>query len=212
MTLCASAGCKLSAMTSGEARASLEESAVASQAEALTSAGIEIATSFTLGEAVTRAAGEIRDLVGSQLPCAEVTVAEGTLSIEYGVREGNCEQSRHVVHELTWTRLADGKMGVGSGNRTQTPLPEGIAVGFQVDGMRAWEGERGRWELAIENVQMRWVDPAPQAGRYVLDTPFDKSITLEFERIDESSIGVTAKSGQRSVRLRINRLGLVSRQ
>jgi hypothetical protein len=252
---------QLQEMTGAEARKSLEESAVASQAEALTSAGIEVATSFTIGEAVANAAGEIRSLVSSQLPCAEVSVEQGRLSIEYGVHEGNCvyrghslsgmhrieveknelddvvvthewdalsngklsvtgnatvtwsqsERSRHVVHELSWTRLADGRMGVGSGNRTQTALPEGIATGFQVSGMRAWEGERGRWELEIDDVQMRWVDPVPQAGSYELDTPFGKSITLEFERIDETSIGVTASSGKRSVQLRVNRLGLVSR-
>src|SRR5688572_27216177 len=32
------------------------------------------------------------------------------------------EHSRHVVHELTWTRLSDNRTGTGSGDRTQTLL------------------------------------------------------------------------------------------
>lgn len=260
LALGAFAGCKVSHLTSEEARESLDESAVSAQAEALTAASIEISTRFTIGEAVERAAEEVRGFVGSQLPCADITLAAAKLSIEYGVRDANCtyrghefsgthtievernddevvvqhswdgmsngrvavtgeatvtwsrsEQSRRVVHELTWTRLSDGRMGVGSGDRVQTALEEGIDVGFEVSGTRAWEGERGRWELDIDAVQMRWADPVPQSGRYVLHTPFDKTLTLEFERIDEDSIGVSASSGDRSVALKITRLGIISR-
>jgi hypothetical protein len=254
-------GCKVTHLTGEEARESLDESAVASQAEALTAASIEISTSFTIGEAVERAADELRGFVGSQLPCAEIALERAKLTIEYGVRDGNCEyrghefsgmhtievernddevvvqhawdgmsngrvaitgeatvtwsrsaKSRHVVHELTWTRLSDGRMAVGSGDRVQTALPEGLDVGFEVSGSRAWEGERGRWELEIDAVQMRWADPVPEAGSYVLHTPFDKTLTLEFDRIDDDSIGVTASSGDRSVSLEITRSGIISRK
>jgi hypothetical protein len=256
------AGCRLDTLTSEEAQSALEESAVDSQAAALTSASIEISTDFTIGQAAQRAAEQVRDFVHSQLPCAEISLQDATLRIEYGALPGNCtfrghtfagvhsvhvernleddvvvthewedfnngrisvsgeatvtwtldQPSRHVVHELTWTRLSDGRMGVGSGDRTQRPLPGGLIEGFEVDGSRAWEGERGRWDLDIDHVQMRWVDPVPQAGSWVLHTPSDKMITLEFERIDEDTIAVTASGGQRSIELKVNRLGMISRR
>ena len=121
------------------------------------------------------------------------------------------EPSRRIVHTLTWTRMSDGRTGKGSGDRTQRPLAGNLATGIEVDGSRAWEGERGRWELDIDHVQMRWTDPAPQSGALVLQTPFDKTVTFEFTRIDESTIGVTANSGSRSVELKIGKFGVVSR-
>lgn len=108
------------------------------------------------------------------------------------------EQSRHVVHELTWTRMSDGRTGTGSGDRVQRPLEEGLLSGFSVDGSRQWEGESGTWSLAIEGVEMRWVDAVPQAGRYVLTTPADKMATLSFSRLDGTTIRVTIASGARS--------------
>jgi hypothetical protein len=38
-----------------------------------------------------------------------------------------------------------------------------------------------------------------------------RTLTLEFERIDEGSIGVSARSGDRSIALKITRLGIISR-
>jgi len=260
--LVVAAGCRVSHLTSEEARESLEESSVASQAEALTAASVEISTDFTIGEAVQNAAQQIRSFVESQLPCAEITLEQATLTIEYGARSGNCvyrghslsgthvisvesndehdvivqhswdglsngrvsvtgeatvtwsleDRSRHIVHELTWTRLSDGRTGVGTGNRTQTALSGGIAEGIEVDGTRGWETDRGRWDLTIDHVQMRWIDPVPQSGAYVLETPFDKTVTLSFDRLDEDSIAVTASSGDRNIKLKINKLGLISRQ
>ena len=52
----------------------------------------------------------------------------------------------------------------------------------------------------------------PQAGAWVLQTPFDKTITLEFDRIDDDSIGVTASNGDRTIELQVNQLGVVSRR
>jgi hypothetical protein len=261
VSLAIAAGCRVDHLTSEEARESLEESSVASQAEALTAASVEISADFTIGEAVQRAAEQIRSFVESQLPCAEITLSNATLSIEYGGRPGNCvyrghtfsgtheisvesneehdvivqhswdelsngkvsvtgeatvtwsleDKSRHIVHQLHWTRLSDGRTGTGTGNRTQRALEGGIAEGIEVDGSRGWETDRGRWELTIDRVQMRWQDPVPQSGAYVLATPFDKTVKLAFARIDEDSIAVTATSGDRSLELRISRLGVISR-
>jgi hypothetical protein len=247
-------------LTAGEARTALEEASMSAQAASVMSGSIEISTDFTIGGAVEDAAQEIRDYVESQLPCAEVVLDEHTLSIEYGVKPGNCtyrghtysgshvitverndmgevvvdhewdqlsngvvsvtgaanvewsfdDETRHVVHELTWTRLSDGRTGIGSGDRIQRPLPGGLVEGFQVDGERCWQGENGEWELGIDGVQMRWQDPVPQAGTYVLTTPNDKTLSMSFNRIDEDTIEVNLENGKRSFSFNVNSIGLIT--
>lgn len=244
-------------LTIAEAQEAVEESTLSNQAVSVVNGTVEITTNFTIGQAVEDAAEELRSFITSQLPCAEVTVEQATLSIEYGVKPGNCtynghtysgthtvrvekneqgavlvqhsweslsnavmsvsgtadvtwslqDRSRHVVHELTWTRLADGRQGTGSGDRTQSTLEGGIAEGIRVDGSRTWEGQSGRWDTAIKDIEMRWVDPIPQAGSYVLSTPFDKSATLAFERYDEDTIRVTVSSGRRSFSFLVSKAG-----
>jgi hypothetical protein len=122
------------------------------------------------------------------------------------------DPSRRVVHDLTWTRLSDGREGRGTGDRTQRPLEAGLAEGFSVDGARTWDGARGHWELDVDGIEMRWIDPVPQAGTLALTTPNDKLITLEFERIDADSIGVTASGGDRSIEFSVNALGAIERR
>jgi hypothetical protein len=241
------AGCQAS-LTREEAAEALDELEIASQSAALMGASVEVATDFTIGGAVEAAATQVRAFVETQLPCAEVTVAAGQLSIEYGARPGACtfrgqtfsgshtiaimrtaadavevrhtwddfsngtvsvdgdatvtwsaaDPSRRVEHELTWTRLADGKQGVGSGDRTQRPLDGDLAVGFEEEGTRTWEGDVGTWTLDIEGVEMRWADPVPQAGSYTLTTPADKTLSVSFARKGPSTITVTLESGRRS--------------
>lgn len=108
------------------------------------------------------------------------------------------DQTRHVVHELTWTRQSDGRQGTGSGDRLQRALPEGILTGFQEDGTREWVGEAGTWTLGIDGVQVRWIDAIPQAGSYTLTTPAMKVLSLSFERASSTTITVTITNGMRS--------------
>lgn len=108
------------------------------------------------------------------------------------------DPSRHVVHEMTWTRLSDGRMGTGSGDRIQRPLEGNILTGFSVDGTRSWEGESGTWTLDIDNVEARWVDAVPQAGVYTLTTPALKVLSLGFERVGATTIQVIITNGARS--------------
>lgn len=242
-----------SPMTSAEALDALNESNVSSQAAALTSSSVEISTNFTIGKAVGEAAQELRTFIGSQLPCAEITLADATLTVKYGAKPGNCtynghtfsgthsitvsknddaqvlvdhtwtdlsngivkvsgtahvtwdldDKYREVQHDLTWTRIADGRTGHGKGDRKQTPLAGGLAEGIQVDGSRSWEGNAGKWDLAIEGVQMRWTDPVPQAGTYRLATPKNRSISLSFSRVDASTIQVTVSNGDKSFKFNV---------
>lgn len=236
------------ALTWAQAQQALDESSLASQAGTLVGSTIEIATDFTIGDAVEAAAAEIRAFIESQLPCASIELTGATLTVEYGVNPGNCTYkgqtysgthtitvarnddgdvlvehewiemenqklrvngwanvtwslaggSRQVEHELTWERLSDGKTGTGSGNRTQTVLEGGIFEGIAVDGARSWHGDAGTWDLAINDVEMRWVDACPQSGTYSLMTPWNKDLTLTFERKDSDTIVVTVSSGSES--------------
>jgi len=246
-------------MTQAEAKSALEESTVDSQAAALTTSSVEIATNFTIGKAVKDAAVEVRDFIQSQMACAEITLADAKLTVVYGAKPGNCtwkghtitgshsitvaknddvievdhewkdlsngvvkvsgtahvtwdfdDQTRHVVHDLTWTRIRDGKTGHGTGDRTQQPLAGGLTEGIQVDGSRTWEGSAGRWDLAIEGVQMRWRDPVPQAGTYRLASPKGRSISLSFSRVDEDSIEVTLKNDTKEFKFVVNAVGDVN--
>lgn len=107
-------------------------------------------------------------------------------------------QERRIVHHAEWTYLPTGRTGVGEGDRTQTPLAGGVSEGIEVEGSRTWTGERGRWDLAIDGVEMRWDDPVPQAGSYTLVTPDDKTLTLSFARVDTDTISVTVAGPKHS--------------
>ena len=251
-------------LTSAEAQSALEESSISSQAETLISDGVELNTHFTIGKAVEQAAQELRDFIATELPCAEITLSDRTLTIEYGKLAGDCswhgqtfggthavtvmrnadhdvlvhhawtdfhndkvsvsgtadvtwsaaQGSRRVVHSLTWTVKAGqyaGRTGTGSGDRTQTALAAGLSEGIVIDGMRAWDGKQGHFELDIDQVEVRWADPLPQAGSYVLTTPNDKTLTFDFTRQDADTIEVEISSGAHSFSFDVNALGDVSR-
>jgi hypothetical protein len=245
------AGCRRQdALTSAEALEALEEMKTDTTAQALTSGTVEISTKFTIGDAVEKAAADLRAFIESQLPCASVTLSGHTLSVEYGVNgvclfngnqfsgthtvgiskndadqvlvdhtwdslsngkvrvdgtatvtwdvNGLTDFTRHVVHDLKWTRLSDGRTGEGTGDRVQTSLNGDITVGFTEDGQRSWEGRRGHWGLDISNLEVRWSDPVPQAGSLTLDTPFDKTVAASFDRVDATTIKVTLEGPNRS--------------
>jgi hypothetical protein len=237
-------GCVLG-LTNEEAKTSLEEIVFVTQAATLVSNSVELYGDVTIGGLVSAAAEDLRLFVESQLPCAEVTLVDTTLTVVYGAYEGNCtfrghtfegthrvtvvknqtedievhhewerfsngkivvdgtadvtwslsNSTRHIVHELAWVRLSDGRAAVGSGDRVQGLLDGSLAVGFTENGLHRWSGESGDWELTIDGAELRWIDPAPQAGLYTLDTPFDKTITLEYERVSSTKIVATVEGG-----------------
>ncbi len=254
-------GCRKEGLTRDEAGESVEETQLAVQASTLTGNTIEISTNFTIGQAVEQAAEELRAFYASQLPCATVSLAGHTLTVEYGKTSSGClyrgqlitgthavtierneegqvlvdhvwtdlsnqimtvsgtanvtwqsgeEPSRHVEHELTWTRLSDGRTGIGTANLTQRPLARGIETGFMEQGERTWSGKSGDWSLDIDDVEIRWIDPVPQAGSYALRTPFDEDLTLTFRRIDDVTIRVTAATDERSYDIDVKRTGATS--
>ncbi len=118
--------------------------------------------------------------------------------------------SRQIEHDLTWTRTSNNTVTKGRGDRTQTLLQGGAGEGIEVDGDRYWKSSLGDWDLEIKGVEIRWIDPVPQSGSYILDTPFDKTVTLTFDRVDWDTIQVTISSGQKSFTFHVSKLGLIT--
>ncbi len=143
----------------------------------------------------------------SDLSNGKVKVS-GTANVTWSAAEHN----RHVVHQLTWTRLSDQRTGTGSGDRTQTLLDptQGIAGGIRIDGNRHWSGQSGEWDLAITGVEVRLQDPVPQAGSYRLTTPNDKNITLSFARQSAEVIRVTLSGPKREFSFDVRQTGTIS--
>jgi hypothetical protein len=247
-------------LTLGEATSALEQASDAGQAEGLTAASVDISTNFTIGQAVQDGAAELKTFIGTQLPCADITLEDATLTVVYGANPGNCtyhghtfsgthaislernedaqvlvhhewtdfsngvvsldgtadvtwnltDKTRRVQHESHWTNLKSGRTGTGSGDRVQSVLAGGVTEGIQVDGSRSWDGERGHWDLAIDGVQMRWTDPVPQSGSYTLKTPFDKSVSMAFERVDDDTIKVTVTGPKREYSFNVSKLGVIA--
>jgi hypothetical protein len=135
-----------------------------------------------------------------------VVTVSGTAHVTWS----SATSSRTVDHELHWRRLADGREGTGGGHRVQTVLSGGLVEGIRVDGQRYWEGASGRWDLDIDNVEMRWVDPVPQSGTYSLDTPFGKSATLTFSRVDADTIAVTFATGRVDFTFNVTSAGAIT--
>jgi hypothetical protein len=256
------AACNQEAFTRDEAVDALTESSVESQASALTAAPVEVATSFTLGSAVTQAAEELRGFLAAEIPCAKVTLENGAITTEWGALGSTCtykgltysgistvtirrtdsatvevdhtfsdlsngkvkvsgsahvtwsatEHSRHIVHELTWTRLSDNRTGVGSGDRTQSLIDpdQGLQGGVHIDGNRHWSGPSGNWDLAITGVEMRLQDPVPQAGFYTLTAPHNKNLTLSFDRQSTEVIRVTLSGPKRTFSFNVRETGSIT--
>lgn len=84
-------------LTLDEAKEALSEATVASQAENLTAASVDIGTTFTIGQGVTEALNEVQAFVQAELPCADVSVDNQTLTIVYGAKPGNCSYRGHSL-------------------------------------------------------------------------------------------------------------------
>jgi len=128
---------------------------------------------------------------------------DGTATVTWS----QADQTRHVVHDVVIERLRDQKTMDSSGDRTQAALGGDIATGIVVNGSRSWASASGTWALSINNVQMRWVDPVPQAGSYSLVTAKAKTLTLSFVRKDSDTISVTLAGANKSFTFDVNSTG-----
>jgi hypothetical protein len=122
----------------------------------------------------------------------EAVSVDGSATVTYT----SAGAGRRVMGALTYTRLADGRTAMGTGERTQAPLED--LDGFEAVGTRTFHTERGAWTLTFDGARMRFADPVPEAGRYLFDTPFGERVTLRFRRAEGTTIAVVAESGSRT--------------
>lgn len=190
------------------ARVTLENATLAVEYGANAGSCLYMGKTFSGTHAISVMRNEMNDVlvhhIWTDLSDGNVTVS-GSADVTWSVSA----ESRHVVYEFDWERMSDSKSGTGTGDVTQTALADGVQTGIEVNGNRAWTGQSGSWNLAIDGVQMRWIDPIPQAGRYTLSTPFDKEATLTFERLDGNTIKATLESRRNTFSWNVTALGIL---
>ena len=136
-------------------------------------------------------------------------ITNGRVTLDGGARVTWQDRSRRVETDFTfWAE--EGSLEVAS-DRTQTPLG-GLGDGIRVDGSRDWTSARGTWALDIDGVEMRAVDPVPQAGAYTLSTPEDHVLGMSFSRIDDDTIEVSMTGGRRDRVFHVTAAGDVSEE
>lgn len=127
----------------------------------------------------------------------EVTIVQGSADVAWDFDA----MTRTIDHDINWAVAGEEETRVvhATGHRVQAPLDTALGVfeGIVVEGERQWTTDRGDWDLDIDAVEIRWIDPVPQAGSHALVTPFTdrrgqrKTLTLAYERVDEDTISVT---------------------
>lgn len=138
-----------------------------------------------------------------------------------GLTNGSATVDGEAV--VTWTAdtrrvetdlQVEGRRGEAqaTSDRTQQFIdPElGLDGGIRIDGERRWTAASGTWILEIDGVEWRGVDPVPQAGTYVIENPEEKSLELSFDRVDEDTIAVTARTGFRERTFHVTSTGTIS--
>ena len=118
--------------------------------------------------------------------------------------------SRRVKHDVVWNDI-DGEVEA-TGDRTQTLIDPvlGLLAGIVVNGDRQWTSSTGDWSLEIDDVEMRGLDPVPQAGIYTLTTPDDVVVSLTFVRIDDNTIECTLAAPNKSWVFEVTSTGAIS--
>jgi len=102
--------------------------------------------------------------------------------------------TRRVVTEHTWTDVATGETVDVWGEHLQGKLDESRTVwdsGFTMAGTREWLSDAGEWVLDMSDLELRMVDPAPQAGTLSVINPDGKTLEVLYERLDDDTIQAT---------------------
>lgn len=116
---------------------------------------------------------------------------------------------RHIVTDLDF--VSDDRTTHVESDRTQTfsACEDAVAVCVSIEGQRTWTNDRGEWDMDIEGVHARSIDPVPEAGRYTVINPEGREIGLSFERVDGNTIRVNVSGGRRDVTFDVTASGQV---
>ncbi len=248
-------------MSTAEVLEALDEAHSSARGEELVADPIEVDTDFTIGAAVEEAAEELRAWWASQAPCATVTVALGTVTVDFGELGDACvynghtwagvamatvtatelgslevehdwtglgdeeivvdggatvtwsgeDLTRNVVTDHTWS-TRDGEVSVDvTGDHTQGLLDEAgfLAGGIWMEGTRAWTSESGSWTLDMADLEIRRIDPVPQAGITTLTSPKGKNLDVTYTRLDTDTIQIAVIGARHDLLFNVNALGVI---
>jgi len=121
--------------------------------------------------------------------------SNGDVQVDGGatVTWSGADRTRRVVTEHTWTGVHDGAAVDVWGDHVQGELEAGVPVwesGFTLEGERTWTSE-GDWAMDMTALELRMIDPAPQAGEIAVTNPGGKVLMVTYERVDEDTIQAT---------------------
>lgn len=131
-------------------------------------------------------------------------IMDGTANVTWNGGE------RHIVGD--WTFTSDERTIEVDSDRTQTfrRCEDVEAVCVSVTGERQWTSPRGEWDMTIEGVEARSIDPVPEAGLYTVVNPEGREIGMSFSRVDEDTIQVDITGGRRDITFQVTAAGQVS--
>lgn len=101
------AACGQQPLTLDEAQEGMQESFEAARMEVATYEVIQITTDFTLGGAAEEIAEAQREFIESQIACAIVTLADRTVTIDFGDLEDGCVYNGHTYGGVVAVRFDD---------------------------------------------------------------------------------------------------------
>lgn len=119
------------------------------------------------------------------------------------------DATRTVAHDLTWTHGAEDVVSTGDHVQAVLDPSEGWAAGLRIDGTRTWTHDGRDWDLRADGIEVRAIDPVPQAGRWLLTLPSGKPATLTFVRQDADTIRVTLEGGIEPYVVDVSSVGVV---
>lgn len=124
------------------------------------------------------------------------------------------DATRRVETAHTWSDTEGVTVDV-VGDHVQGPLDgeapgwAGWLGGIWMDGAREWTGDDGTYTLDMTDLELRWIDPAPQAGSLTVTNPDGKSLDVIYERIDDDTIQATLVGLREDLVVHIDRIGRV---
>lgn len=175
-----------------------------SLADACTYRGHNYAGTLTVSVALDGAAAIVtHDLDG---------FTNGTVTVDGSAEVTWTTENRRVVSDFSFER--EGRVTALTSDRTQRLLDagQGLAGGIVVDGERAWKNDRGDFTVEIDAVELRAVDPVPQAGTYRITLPSGNSTEMTFTRVDADTIEVRVDGPRRYRVFRVNSAGAIDEQ
>ncbi len=121
------------------------------------------------------------------------------------------DQTRHVSTDHTWKDLADGTTVDVVGDHIQGWIDEDQRIwgGITMEGTRDWTTDAGdQWHIDMVDLEIRLQDPVAQDGTIVLVDPEGRELTLDHERIDETTIRITIDGTREPLVFDINQIGI----